>query len=421
MGSPSGDYAGEALEDIVRMLVVAPVQMPEVVARRVRVPRIAASRAGASTGPEFALSRLNAPTLRVRKSRSIARESSLDWPARVRVSRLSSFSAQPRLQTLASPREERLDPSGVNLASPEPSRADAEPGATVDGAPRARSSLRKHANGDGWGRRSRCRASFGRYVGGILVRTATLDEVARAAGVSRATASRVVNGSTTVRPDARHSVEQAVARLGYVPNGGARSLATHRSDSIGVVIAETTTKVFSDPFFLELLRGIGAGLNSRHMQLALLMPQSPEEERRLEQYLGSGHVDGAIFVSLHGDDPLPERLHEQGVPVVVGGEPPRGARVSYVDNDNHGGAVLAVNHLVAHGRRTIATITGPLDMPGAASRRQGYLDALRAAGIAPRPELEAGGDFTREGGSRAVRELLGRCPEIDAVARKTVV
>jgi DNA-binding LacI/PurR family transcriptional regulator len=248
-----------------------------------------------------------------------------------------------------------------------------------------------------------------------LVRTATLDEVARAAGVSRATASRVVNGSKTVGVDARHSVEEAVARLHYVPNGAARSLATHRSDSIGVVIAESTTRVFSDPFFLEMLRGIGSALTARHMQLALLMPQSTEEERRLEQYISSGHVDGAIFISLHGDDPLPERLHAQGIPVVVAGEPPRGARVSYVDNDNHGGAVLAVNHLVAQGRRTIATITGPLDMPGAASRRQGYLDALRAAGIAPRPELEAGGDFTREGGYRAIQELLGRCPEIDAV------
>ena len=213
------------------------------------------------------------------------------------------------------------------------------------------------------------------------MRTATLDEVARAAGVSRATASRVVNGSKTVGVDARHSVEEAVARLHYVPNGAARSLATHRSDSIGVVIAESTTRVFSDPFFLEMLRGIGSALTARHMQLALLMPQSTEEERRLEQYISSGHVDGAIFISLHGDDPLPERLHAQGIPVVVAGEPPRGARVSYVDNDNHGGAVLAVNHLVAQGRRTIATITGPLDMPGAASRRATWTPSARRASL----------------------------------------
>lgn len=247
------------------------------------------------------------------------------------------------------------------------------------------------------------------------MRTATLDDVARAAGVSRATASRVVNGSTTVGVDARQSVQLAVERLAYVPNRAARSLVNRRSNSVGVVIAEPTSRVFGDPFFLEILRGIGAGLAAREMQLALLMPQSPEEERRLEQYLLGGHVDGAIFVSLHGEDPMPERLHLRGVPVVVGGEPPRGARVSYVDNDNYGGAFAAVNHLTGQGRRTIASIIGPLDMPAAASRRLGYLDALRAAGLTPRPELEEGGDFSREGGARAMQELLARCPEIDAV------
>jgi DNA-binding LacI/PurR family transcriptional regulator len=248
------------------------------------------------------------------------------------------------------------------------------------------------------------------------VRSATtLDEVARAAGVSRATASRVVNGSTTVGLEARQSVEQAVVRLGYVPNRAARSLVTRRSDSVGVVIAESTGRVFNDPFFSEVLRGISAGLAARKMQLALLMPQSEDEENRLEQYLSGGHVDGAIFVSLHGEDPLPERLHARGVPVVVAGEPPRGARVSYVDNDNHGGAVAAVNHLIQLGRRNIGAINGPLEMPGAASRRLGYLDALRVAGIPARADLEAGGDFSREGGARAMQELLDRCPEIDAV------
>jgi DNA-binding LacI/PurR family transcriptional regulator len=247
------------------------------------------------------------------------------------------------------------------------------------------------------------------------VRTATLDEVARAAGVSRATASRVLNGRTTVGVEARQSVERAVERLGYVPQRAARSLAARRSDSIGVVIAEPTGRVFADPFFAEVLRGISAGLSARQLQLALLMPQSADEEQRLERYLLGGHVDGAIFVSLHGDDPMPERLHLRGIPVVVGGEPPRGARVSYVDNDNHGGAIAAVNHLIKLGRRQIASIAGPLDMPAAASRRLGYLEALRGAGISPRPELESGGDFTCEGGARAMQQLLARCPELDAV------
>jgi DNA-binding LacI/PurR family transcriptional regulator len=248
-----------------------------------------------------------------------------------------------------------------------------------------------------------------------LVRTATLDEVARAAGVSRATASRVVNGSASVGVQARESVEQAVASLGYVPNRAARnSVATH-SDSVGVVITESTGRVFDDPFFSEVLRGITAGLAARKKQLALLMPESKEEHRRLEQYLAGGHVEGAIFVSLHGDDPLPERLHARGVPVVVCGEPPRGARVSYVDNDNYGGAVAAVSHLAGLGRRTIAIINGRMDMPAAVTRHLGYLDALSAAGIPARPELEEPGDFTRDGGRRAMQKLLSRCPEVDAV------
>jgi DNA-binding LacI/PurR family transcriptional regulator len=253
-------------------------------------------------------------------------------------------------------------------------------------------------------------------AGGLLVRTATLDEVARVAGVSRATASRVVNGSTTVSLDARQSVQRAVEQLGYVPNRVWRASAAHRSNGLGLVIAEPAARVFSDPFFSVVLRGVNMGVATRGMQLVLFItPQSPDEERRLEKYLLGGHVDGAIFLSLHGDDPLPERLHARGVPIVVGGEPPHGARVSYVDNDNRGGAVAATNHLIEQGRRTIALIGGPLDFPAAASRRQGYLEALRAAGLTPRPELEAGGDFTREGGTRAMQQLLDRCPGIDAV------
>ena len=87
---------------------------------------------------------------------------------------------------------------------------------------------------------------------------ATLDEVARVAGVSRATVSRVVNGSPKVSPDVRRSVEKAIDRLGYVPNRAARSLVTRRSDSIALVITEPTTLLFSDPFFPRLVRGVSA-------------------------------------------------------------------------------------------------------------------------------------------------------------------
>jgi DNA-binding LacI/PurR family transcriptional regulator len=146
------------------------------------------------------------------------------------------------------------------------------------------------------------------------------------------------------------------------------------------------------------------------------MSQTPEEERWAEGYLTSGgHVDGVILFSLHGDDPLPAHLQSRGIPVVVGGEPPERARVSYVDNDNHGGAVAAVKHLIDQGRTTIATITGPLDMPAAVTRRRAYRDALRGVGRKLDTDLEEDGGFTREGGERAMEALLLRCPNLDAV------
>ena len=215
--------------------------------------------------------------------------------------------------------------------------------------------------------------------------------------------------------EVRQSVERAIAQLGYVPNRAARSLVTRRNDSVGVVIAEPTGRIFGDPFFVEVLRGIGAGLAAREMQLVLVMSQSPEEQHRAERYLTRGHVDGVILFSLHDNDPLPVHLQSHGIPVVVGGEPPRGARVSYVDNDNHGGAKAAVRHLIDLGRSTVATITGPSDMPAGVTRQAAYRDAMREAGRTPDPALEENGGFTREGGQLAMEVLLQRCPDIDAV------
>ena len=247
-------------------------------------------------------------------------------------------------------------------------------------------------------------------------RGVTMDEVAKAAGVSQATVSRVVNGNPRVNSATKLTVERTIERLGFVPNVAARSLVTRRSDSVGVLITEPTGRIFGDPFFAEVLRGISAGLAARQMHLVLVMSQSSEEERWAERYLTSrGHVDGVILFSLHGDDPLPEYLRSHGIPVVVGGEPPRGARVSYVDNDNHGGTLAAVSHLVEQGRKVVATITGPVDMPAGVTRRTAYRDAIRAAGRTADPDLEEGGGFTREGGQRAMEILLQRCPDIDAV------
>jgi DNA-binding LacI/PurR family transcriptional regulator len=246
-------------------------------------------------------------------------------------------------------------------------------------------------------------------------RSVTLDQVATAAGVSRATVSRVVNGNPKVAPDVRRTVEREVERLGYVPNPAARSLVTRRSDSVGLVIAEPAVRLFEDPFFPRLLRAVGAELGNRELQLVLLMPQSAKDEHRIERYLAAGHVDGALLVSLHGDDPLPARLAAHGVPVVVGGRPPDGARVSFVDVDNVQGARAAVEHLVKRGRRRIGTIAGPRDMAAANDRLAGYREALSAAGYAADGALEQTADFTQEGAEAATRKLLAAAPAVDAL------
>jgi DNA-binding LacI/PurR family transcriptional regulator len=243
----------------------------------------------------------------------------------------------------------------------------------------------------------------------------TLDEVARVAGVSRATVSRVVNGSPKVSPEVRRNVERTIDRLGYVPNRAARSLVTRRSDSIAVVITEPATRLFSDPFFPRIIRGVSTALAARDLQLVLLMPDSAEEEGRTVRYLTAGHVDGVILMSLHGDDPLPGELAARHVPLVVVGRPPRGAEVDHVDADNRGGARLAVEHLVAGGRQRIATITGPRDMVAGLDRLAGYRDALTDAGLPLDEALIESGDFTHEGGVAAAERLLARAPDIDAI------
>src|SRR3954465_8458924 len=142
----------------------------------------------------------------------------------------------------------------------------------------------------------------------------TLEEVASRAGVSRATVSRVVNGSPKVSPDVRRAVESAVSELGYIPNRAARSLVTRRSGSIAVVITEPTGRLFSDPFFPRLLRGISKTLSARHIQAAPLMPETTADSQRPSDSLAAGHVDGALLVSLHGDDPLPGRITAARIP-----------------------------------------------------------------------------------------------------------
>jgi DNA-binding LacI/PurR family transcriptional regulator len=243
----------------------------------------------------------------------------------------------------------------------------------------------------------------------------TLEAVARRAGVSRATVSRVVNGSTTVAVAIRDAVNQAVEELGYVPNQAARSLVTQRTESIALILPETASRVFSDDlFFPAVIRGVSLELEAADKQLVLMMAGSAASHDRVERYAMAGHVDGVMFASMHGADPLPGSLARIGIPVVCSGRPMAEvlSPVPYVDVDHFGGVAQAVGHFLTKGRRRIATIAGPQDMVAGVDRLNGYRAALEQAGLAG---LEAIGDFTRESGVKAMNELLAADPRLDAV------
>jgi len=242
----------------------------------------------------------------------------------------------------------------------------------------------------------------------------TLEDVALRAGVSRATASRVINADPRVREAARVAVGEAVAELGYRPNRAARRLVTRAADSIAVVVPETDERVFSDPFFSQILQGVTQALDGTTLQVVLVMGKPDDGDRRMERYLRGGHTDGAIVVSHHQDDNLWRVLGETKLPSVFLGRPYAAeSRLPYVDVDNTTGGRLAAQHLIDRGCRRIGTVTGPQDMSAGRDRRRGWTDALVAAGLPV--DLVETGDFTPAGGAAGTRRLLERAPDLDGL------
>ena len=238
-----------------------------------------------------------------------------------------------------------------------------------------------------------------------------LEDVALLAGVSTATASRVLTGSAQVKPETRRQVEKAITELGYVRS--AARAAARRAGSIALVVCEHNLRMFSDPFFARLMQGVNAAIAPADMQLILISMDSVDECWRCVRYLRSGHVDGALFVGLHGQ--LPMDVREVGVPVVFVGRPIHDAEeASYVDADNAGGAEAAVRYMLAAGRRAVATIAGPPDMAVGLDRLSGYRKAL-AETDPGRDDLVAYGDFSAASAEHAVHRLLDRRPDTDAV------
>ena len=245
-------------------------------------------------------------------------------------------------------------------------------------------------------------------------RRPTIDDVAREAGVSRGTVSRVLNGGHWVSEPAREQVERAIRATGYRVNPHARSLATSRTGSVGFLLNESYERFFADPNFLLIVRSCADALAAQGMTLIMIMADSKEERRRASDYITGGHVDGVLVVSSHRDSQeFLGTIIDAQLPVVSAGIPLGFEdRVAYVTADDEGGARAMMDYLAGTGRTRIAHLAGPQDTSGGTGR----LEAYRVArGDAFDESWVAYGDYSRESGAAAMAELLARGIDLDAV------
>lgn len=242
----------------------------------------------------------------------------------------------------------------------------------------------------------------------------TLVDVARIAGVSRATAARVMAGETHVDPKMTAAVQRAAKELGYEANSAARVLRGGRAGSIALILAFNELDSLTGTFFTSVLKGAAKGLYAGEVQ-PVLLPADNDDGDRIPRFLRSGAVDGAIVILQHEITHLAQALAGSPVPVAWVGRP----RVDLapdaivVDSDNYGGGRLAARALVDAGRRRLGVIAGPRDMEPARDRIRGWRDELTELGIGHSPIVH--GEFTLVSGSAAMARLLQRYPDVDGV------
>jgi len=242
----------------------------------------------------------------------------------------------------------------------------------------------------------------------------TISEVAKRAGVSKATVSRVLSGNGYVGQEKRDRVLQAIAETGYRPNLLARNLANKSSQTIGLVVTNT---LYSGNIFSELMSHSARIMEQQNRQLILADGKhTAEQERAAIQFLLDLRCDGIIiyprFLSIDELDAMISR-HKQPVMVIN-----RRLRINdsfCVYSDQHMASQMAVRYLMEQGHRNIAFITGSLDSPTSQERLSGYQTALREQGIAINQQLIVHGKWTAQSGMLAVKTLLARGQSFSAI------
>lgn len=248
---------------------------------------------------------------------------------------------------------------------------------------------------------------------GATGRRPTIEDVARASGVSRGTVSRFLNGGTYVSPRVAVVIQRSIDELGYTANAAARALRSGRSDVIAYLFASGADQLFDDPNHASFIRSFSRALRttSRHLLVAAAADES--EEALMAAHLCAGHVDGIVIHHPAMNAELFNQLVRASKPAVIIGKPIGYESIlSWVAVDDEAGAYQLTRLLVRNGRLPAAIITGPLRTSGGRERLQGF---RRALGRRFDPSLVASADWTDTSAERATEELLAARPDIQGL------
>lgn len=240
---------------------------------------------------------------------------------------------------------------------------------------------------------------------------ANIQDVARKAGVSTATVSRVINNSGYVGDETRQRVYEAMAALNYTPNSLARSLRTKATLIVALVIPDVM-----NPFFPSLVRGVDDTVTQAGYRLLLCNSDgNPQKELSILNVLLEKRVDGVVFTPTGESKEALEFVQSNQLPVVLLDRIVDSSSVDCITTDHYVGALRAVQHLINLGHRNIGHITGPRGVYSAEERIRGYRDALQQAGIPVDEALMVHGDFTRYAGWSGLDAFLKNRKRVTAI------
>jgi len=248
------------------------------------------------------------------------------------------------------------------------------------------------------------------------MRAPTLKDLAARLGLSVTTVSRALGGYSDVAETTRLRVVRAAEEMGYVPDATARRLQKGRTDTLGFVIP-TFGPRFSDPFFSELLAGIGneAARNNADLLVSTRPPDTAEERDAYRRMAEGRLVDGLLVVRTRVQDWRIAYLTELGFPFVAFGRADLDVDYPFVDVDGAKGLQLVTQHLIEQGHRNLAYISAPLDLMFSVHRQAGFESGLARGGLSLQPDRVVVGDLTEAGGFQAAQALLDLLPQPTAI------